>query len=72
MLDRVEVRLRHEKVPAAGAPGATRVEGTVDHVELELILGGDLAPEEERRLREVAHRCPVHRALTGEVVIVHR
>ncbi len=60
-MDRVEVRLRHSR-----REGPT---GKVDHVALEMDLSGDLSPEQEARLREVAERCPVHRALRGEVVI---
>ena len=63
-MDRVEVRLSHDKREGP--------KGTVDHVELELLLGGDLTPEQEQRLREIADRCPVHRALKGEVEVIHR
>ncbi len=59
-MDRVKVQLRHEKR-----------EG-VNHVELELLLGGDLSDEQKSRLNEIADRCPVHRALGGEIVITHR
>jgi putative redox protein len=52
-VDRVEVKLAYAK----------------PRIELELILGGDLTAEQESRLREVADRCPVHRALGGEVEI---
>jgi putative redox protein len=52
-VDRVEVKLAYAK----------------PRIELELILGGDLTAEQESRLREVADRCPVHRALKGEVEI---
>ena len=60
-MDRAEVKLRHERRDGA--------KGKVDHVTLELLLGGDLSPEQESRLREIADRCPVHRALKGEVEI---
>ena len=63
-MDRVEVRLRHDKREGP--------KGTVDHVEMELLLGGDLTAEQESRLREVADRCPVHRALRGEIEISER
>jgi len=62
-VDRAEVKLRHERRDGA--------KGKVDHVTLELLLGGDLSPEQESRLREIADRCPVHRALTGDIVIGH-
>lgn len=68
-IGRVAVQLRHDKVDASAAPGAGRREGTIDRIELELLLGGDLTTEQEQRLRQIARRCPVHRALAGEAVI---
>ncbi len=62
---RVEARVRHERVDAEQGAGKS------DVISLELLLGGALAPEQDQRLREVADRCPVHKALTGRVVITH-
>jgi uncharacterized OsmC-like protein len=50
----------------------TNVARPVSVTLLELLLGGDLTAEQESRLRKVADRCPVHRALKGEVEIIHR
>ena len=71
-LDRVEVRLRHDKVHAEDCAECETREGKVDRIELELSLGGALAVDQETRLREIAAKCPVHRTLTSEVVIVSR
>lgn len=71
-MDRIEARLRHEKVEASRVPGTKAASGKIDYVELNLLLSGDLTPEQERQLRAVADRCPVHKALTGEIVIAHR
>ena len=57
----MEVKLRHDRRDAPT--------GKVDHIALELLLGGDLSAEQESRLREIADRCPVHRALAGQIVI---
>ena len=62
-MDRVEVKLRHERRDGP--------KGKADHVSLELLLGGDLTSEQRQRLLEIADRCPVHRALKGEIVISH-
>ena len=32
-------------------------------------MEGDLDEEQRARLQEIAHKCPVHRTLTGEIVI---
>ena len=71
-LDRVEVRLRHEKIHAEDCAECETREGKVDRIELELLLGGTLTSEQEARLREIAAKCPVHRTLTSEIVIVSR
>ncbi|MDB5444107.1 MAG: hypothetical protein JWP73_2483 [Phenylobacterium sp.] len=34
-----------------------------DHFAREIVLEGDLAPEQRRRLLEIAERCPVHHTL---------
>jgi putative redox protein len=63
-VERVAVNLRHDRTEEAGR--------RVDRIEVDLLLGGDLSPEQEERLRQVAQRCPVHRALKGEVAISER
>jgi putative redox protein len=56
-LDRVEVRL-------IGA----REDGKYV-ITRELIIEGELDAAQRQRLVEIAGRCPVHRTLTGEIVI---
>lgn len=46
---------------------------TVDGVYVirrQLTLEGDLDDEQLSRLEEIANRCPVHRAITGEVRVI--
>jgi len=71
-LDRVEVRLRHEKIHAEECAECETREGKVDRIELALLLEGELSAEQETRIREIALKCPVHRTLTSEVVIAGR
>ena len=59
-LDRIEARLTRE--PAQGA---------IKTITLDLVLGGALDAEQDRRLREIAERCPVHRTLSAGVEIRH-
>jgi len=40
-------------------------------IDLELILGGDLDQSQTDRLREIAARCPVHRALSDGIQITN-
>jgi putative redox protein len=41
----------------------------IDIIERAMTFHGDLTPEQKTRLGEIADRCPVHRTLTGEIVI---
>ena len=40
---------------------------TIDKIEREIRLTGDLTDEQRTRLLEIANRCPVHRTLHAEV-----
>jgi putative redox protein len=47
----------------AAAPGSNPTTGSKDRFVREITCEGDLAPEQQRRLLEIAERCPVHRTL---------
>jgi len=65
----VEVRLRHSRIHAEDcADCETKVE-TIDRIEREITLEGELDEAQRMRLLEMAERCPVHRTLTGEIRI---
>jgi uncharacterized OsmC-like protein/pimeloyl-ACP methyl ester carboxylesterase len=68
-LERVSVRLRHQKVRAEDCADCRTETGKVDVIERELRLEGPLAPAQRERLLEIANRCPVHRTLHAEVVV---
>jgi putative redox protein len=67
---RVRVRLRMRRVHADDcAECATEGDAYVHRVERDVTIEGELDEEQHARLQEVAHRCPVHRTLSGEIVI---
>jgi putative redox protein len=69
-LEQVIVRLRLQRIHAADCQDCQRTtEGFVHLIERKVILAGDLTPEQEARLQEIAQKCPVHRTLTSEIVI---
>src|SRR6266481_2193583 len=69
-LRRVVVRLQQRRVHAADCEECTHTtEGYVHRIERSVTLEGDLSEEQRSRLQEIAHKCPVHRALTSEIVI---
>jgi len=71
-LDRVSVRLRHDKIHAADCADCETREGRIDYIERELDLAGPLDPAQRQRLLEIAEKCPVHRSLRSENKIVTR
>ena len=71
-MDAVEVRLSHEKIHAEDCVECETREGMVDQITREIHLTGALNEQQCNRLLEIANRCPVHRTLTGEIVIQTR
>ena len=70
-LDRVTVHVRHGKVHAQDCSdcGEGR-DGKIDRFERELVLEGDLDEDTRKRLTEIADKCPVHKTLEHETVVV--
>jgi len=70
-LDRVTVHVRHGKVHAQDCSdcGEGR-DGKIDRFERELVLEGDLDEDTRKRLTEIADKCPVHKTLEHEAVVV--
>jgi putative redox protein len=69
-LERVIVRLRQERTHAADCEECTRTtEGYVHKIERSVTLRGNLSEEQRSRLQEIAHKCPIHKTLTSEIVI---
>jgi putative redox protein len=66
-LERVTVRLRHDKIHAKDCAECETREGMLDHIEREISLTGPLDAEQRERLLAIANRCPVHRTLVSEV-----
>jgi len=69
-LDRVIVRLRQNRIHAADCQEcAHSKEGFVHRIERSVTFEGNLSEEQLLRLREISHKCPVHKTLTSEIVI---
>lgn len=71
-LERVAVRIHHDKVHAEDCAECEGREGRVDRFERELQLTGDLDDQARERLTEIADKCPVHRTLEQSSVVVTR
>ena len=68
-LERIAVRLSHEKIHAADCTDCETREGKIDRIEREIELDGDLDAAQRQRLLEIAEKCPVHRTLHSEIKI---
>jgi len=66
-VERVSVRLSHEKINAKDCPDCKTKEGKVDRITREIHVEGDLTPEQRSRIINIANRCPVHRTIHGEI-----
>ncbi len=72
-LQSVETRLSTRKVHAADFETCEDdPNARIDLIERELVLRGELDDEQRARLIEIADKCPVHRSLTGEIVVETR
>ena len=69
-LESVEIRLSHSRVYAKDCLDCVvRDDTLLDRIDTQVKLSGPLTAEQERKLMEVAHKCPVHRTLKSEIEI---
>ena len=68
-LERITVRLKHEKIHAQDCAECETREGRIDKIEREIELTGALDDAQRAKLLEIANKCPVHRTLHSEVYI---
>jgi uncharacterized OsmC-like protein/alpha/beta superfamily hydrolase len=68
-LERVTVRLTHNKIHAEDCLNCETKEGMVDRIDRNITIEGRLDAEQRKRLLEIADKCPVHRTLESEIEI---
>jgi uncharacterized OsmC-like protein len=68
-LERVTVRLRQKRIHARDCVECeTRDDSFVHRIERAVEFEGNLTPEQQARLREIALKCPIHKTLSSEIV----
>ncbi|MEO8434029.1 MAG: OsmC family protein [Pyrinomonadaceae bacterium] len=69
-LERVTVKLSQQRIHAQDCEECTETsEGYVHRIERSVIFEGELTDDQRARLREISHKCPLHRTLTSPIVI---
>ena len=67
-LESVTVRLRQNRIHSKDCQECVQ-NGYVHYIERSVSFTGQLSDEQRARLQEIAHKCPVHKTLTSEIVI---
>lgn len=70
-LEDVDVRLHHDRIHASDCEQAAegKPQRMLDRIRREVTLIGPLDDAQRARLIEIAGKCPVHRAIVGEICI---
>jgi putative redox protein len=66
-LERVTVRLTHNKIHATDCENCETKDGMLDRIDRNITLEGALDADQRKRLLEIADKCPVHRTLESEI-----
>ena len=69
-VESVTVRLQQKRIHGKDcAECEEKPEGFVHRIERSVTVEGNLSAEQQARLQEIAHNCPVHKTLTSPIVI---
>jgi len=70
-VERVTVRLRQQRIHFQDCQECEHTkEGFIHRIGRSVTFEGNLTAEQRSRLQEIAHKCPIHKTLTSEIVIV--
>ena len=72
-LENVTVHLRQARIHSQDCEEcAQNKEGYIHRIERSITFTGPLSEEQHARLEEIAHKCPIHKTLSSEIVITDR
>ena len=69
-VETVTVRLRQNRMHAKDCEICEDKEGFIHRIERSVSVRGNLSAEQHARLQEIAHKCPIHKTLSSEIVIM--
>lgn len=70
-LERITVRLRQQRVHFKDCQECEHTkEGFIHRIGRSVAFEGNLTEEQRSRLQEIAYKCPIHKTLTSEIVVV--
>ena len=68
-LESVTVRLGQNRMHSKDCKECELMEGYIHRINRTVSITGPLSEEQHARLQEIAHKCPIHKTLTSEIVI---
>ena len=68
-LGEIDISLVHNRIHARDCEECESTEGYVGRIDRTIKLQGELSADDRQRLLVIADKCPVHKTLSGEIVI---
>ena len=70
-LESVTVHLKQNRIHSKDCKECLQdKDGFIHRIERTVSITGPLSEEQRARLQEIAHKCPIHKTLSSEIVIV--
>lgn len=68
----VSVNVTHEQIHADDCNDCAKTDGKIDQFNRQITIEGNLNEAEQKRMLEIADKCPVHKTLENEIKILTR
>ena len=68
-LDEVELRVQYDRVFADDCEDCEGIEEYREQIEEEIVLVGDLTPQERSRLLVISRQCPIHKMISHGIEV---